>query len=286
MSDIKNNFFLYIQKTINDFDPKNLILTKEYYEFSFYCLIFWIFTYLFIHFCVPMKFSKKKDLYDSKTRIVSIIHASIIFLMAVYDAIYHQREVCGDTNTSFQNYMMMFSCSYFIYDLFACLILGCSDNEMVAHHIVCILGYQASIGYNSSANEIIRALIVTEVTCPIMHVRMIFKNYGLKHTKSHLLMDYIYMVLYLIARIGYGHRVIIFTVYCWDNLLIVKIAGSFLFIQSSLFAKRMVKLLSHKFAEQKERNAKKVKLFWFEHNKQIEDLDYYQKQLKKSSYIP
>ena len=282
-----NILIQYLQKTLNDFEPKLLILKPEYYIFFLYSLIFWIATYLFIHFFIPLSFEKKKDLYDTKTRIVSIIHATVMFWFALYDVVYNQREVCGDTNSDFQNKFFLFSCAYFVYDMITCIILDCSDKEMVFHHFMCILGYNASLGYNNSANEIVRALLVTEVTCPIMHLRMILKNYNLKHTKLHLLFDYIYIFTYILARIVYGSSNIIFTLFCWDNLFIVKFSGAFIWGQSFVFSFRMIRILIHKLREQKERNEKNISLFWITHNKKIDETEYYKRSLKKhAAYIP
>jgi hypothetical protein len=116
---------------------------------------------------------------------------------------------------------------------------------------------------------------------------MILKNFKLKHTRLHLTLDYAYMIVYLIARMGFGSHNIIFTVFCRNNLFLVKIAGAFLFLQSLIFSKRMIKILRNKRAESRERKLKGVQLFWFSHNKKIEDLDYYKQSMKKhASYIP
>ena len=219
----------YFQGSLNNFDAKKLVLKPEEYTFFFYSFVFWVSIYLIIHFFVPVKLEKKKDLYDTKTRFVSIIHASLMFLLALYDWVFLQENKCGQTNSEFQNKVSLFSCAYFLYDLITCILLDCSDNEMVVHHLFCMLGYTASVGYNNSANEILRALVITEVTCPIMHIRMILKNYKLKHTKLHKLLDYIYMVMYLIARMGIGSHNIIFTVFCRNNLLLKLLVDLFSF---------------------------------------------------------
>lgn len=287
LSDLISTPIEYFQGSLNNFDAKKLVLKPEEYTFFFYSFVFWVCIYLIIHFFVPVKLEKKKDLYDTKTRFVSIIHASLMFLLALYDWVFLQENKCGQTNSEFQNKVSLFSCAYFLYDLITCILLDCSDNEMVVHHLFCMLGYTASVGYNNSANEILRALVITEVTCPIMHIRMILKNYKLKHTKLHKLLDYIYMVMYLIARMGIGSHNIIFTVFCRNNLLLVKIAGGFIFLQSLLFSKRMVKILKHKKAESKERKQKGIELFWFSHNKKVEECEYYKNSLKKhAGYIP
>ncbi len=78
-----------------------------------------------------------------------------------------------------------------------------------------------------------------------------------------------------------------FTVFCWNNLWLVKIAGSIVWIQSVLFSKRMIKIFLHRYKEYKERKAKGIELFWLSENKQIEELEYYKlEKTKKKAYVP
>lgn len=285
-ADILSNFYLYFKNSYDSLNWRTFILDAEFYYLFIKCHICWWVLYGIVHFFIPVRLQRKKDIYDTKTRIISIVHASLVFWLSLYDVMFNQSNKCGQTNSSFQNHLMIISASYFLYDLVACILLGCSDNEMVIHHFFCMLGYFTGLAYQNSANEMLRALIVTEVTCPIMHLRMILKNYNLKHTKLHVLLDFVYMFVYLIARCVYGTKVVIFTVVCWDNLILVKLAGIFIWAQSILFSKRMVHLLRHRYREFSERKRNNIGLFWFSHNKKVEDLDYYKKALMKQGYIP
>ena len=95
------------------------------------------------------------------------------------------------------------------------------------------------------------------------------------------------MVLYLCARMLYGTKAVIFTVFCWDNLLIVKITGGFIWLQSLTFSKRMMSLLRQKYIEYRERKRNGIQLYWFSFNKKIEDCEYYKASLKRAaSYVP
>jgi len=276
----------YVQNSIHNFDPKKFILNSElFYLFLFFHIIWWL-IYGFIHFFINVNLEKKKELYDTKTRFVSIIHASLIFVLSAIDTFLYQDSKCGCENTYFQTMICLISASYFLYDLINCILLDVSDTEMVFHHISVILGYWSGLAYNNSAREMIRALVVSEITCPIMHLRMILKNYGLKNTKLHFVLDVIYMATYLIARMIYGTRVIIYTVFCKTNLIIVKAAGIFVWVQSIIFSRRMIHIIRHRYLEYVERNEKGVCLFWLSNNKKIEDLEYYKKSLTKASYIP
>ncbi len=48
----------------------------------------------------------------------------------------------------------------------------------------------------------------------------------------------------------------------------------------------MIKLIQHRYKEYKERIKNNVELFWLEHNKKVEELEYYKLSLKKACYVP
>jgi hypothetical protein len=276
----------YLKKSISSIDLNLLVLNKEQFQIILVSHVIWWLIYLAFHFFINLSLKKRKLIHDTKTRFVSIIHATLIFWLAMYDTLFNQNDKCGETNTPFQNFIMLISLSYFLYDLIACIALDVSDREMVLHHLFVMVGYYIGVSYNNSANEMVRALIITEISCPIMHLRMILKNYDLKHTKAHCLLDFIYMIIYILARVIYGTKITIFTVFCRDNLLLVKVAGIFIWVQSILFARRMISLIRHRYLEYKERTEKDVELYWLTHNKKIEELEYFKRSLKRATYVP
>ena len=164
--------------------------------------------------------------------------------------------------------------------------MDCSDKEMVYHHAFVIFGLYSGLAYNSSANEMLRALIVAEVSNSCMHSRMIMRNYNQKYSAFYLYLELYYLFTYIPSRLLFGSKVVFFTVFCMNNLLIVKLAGLFIWLQSVYFTKRMVGIIINRYNEYKERKQRNVKLFWFEFNKKLEDLEYYKKSIKKEEYIP
>ena len=157
---------------------------------------------------------------------------------------------------------------------------------MLVHHIFVILSEYAGVRFNNSASEMLRAAIVGEVSNPIMHLRKIISNFGLKDTRLFLFLEYSYFFLYVLFRMTFGWYVLFWTVCCMDNLFIVKIGGSIVMIQSAFFTVNMYTIIRRRIKEQKERNKERVSLFWFSFNKNISSLDYYKKSLKKDKYIP
>jgi len=159
---------------------------------------------------------------------------------------------------------------------------------MVLHHVSVMLGYYSGISFNHSASEMLRGLLVADVSNPIMHTRLIVRNFGLKHTKLYLYMDVVYMIIYVVARSAFGAMATYWTVFCKGNLFIVKISAFIVWGQSVLFMKRMLQNLFHRYLDYCERKAKGVDYFWFEFNKKVEELEYYKKSLRKrkDKYVP
>ena len=263
----------------------NISLGSEQLNLFIIGTISWWMLYSFIHLFVKINHKNLKDQYDTKNRIFSIIHGLYCIYVSTFDIFFNKPDKCGYTNSKFQNDLMLISCSYFLYDVISCLLLGISCLPMLFHHIFCIAGYYTSLLYNNSSTEIIRALFVAEITNPIMHLREILKNFGLFKTKLYLTFDLIYMVKYIFSRLGYGSFVIFFTVFCNGNLIIVKISGAFVWLQSVYFAFRMIKIFKFRKKEYKERKVKGIQMWWFDHNKKIDEMEIYKKKCSKI-YVP
>lgn len=265
------------------FQIENYIIKDEQINLFFYYLFGWILFYLCIHF-LPFNCSTKKKTIDTKNRIVSIFHATIVFILGLYDYLFHDSD-CGKSNSVFQNKILIFSCSYFLYDMVACIILGISDINMVFHHILVIISEYSGILYSLSGREMISAIISAEISNPIMHLRTILDNFGLKHTKIYLVLEAYYFISYTLARLLFGTYVTYFLCLCESNLLIVQISGILIILQSVKYSLNMISITKKRFKELNERNKFDVPLYWFSFNDKIANLDYYIKS-QKEKYVP
>jgi len=281
-------YFQTLWKDILNLSVKDFKITQYQIQLIIVSNLIWWLLYGFIHFFIPITHKTKKEVNDTKTRIVSIIHATYATILAFIDFFYNQTSQCGQYNNDLQNFILCTSLGYFLYDTIACILLDVSDIEMVIHHLSVMLGYYSGISFNHSAAEMLRGLLVADVSNPIMHMRMIVRNYGMKHTKLYLNMDIVYMFIYIIARSIFGAMSCYFTVFCKGNLFIVKIAGFSVWAQSVLFMRRMLDNLRHRYLDYLERREKGIEYHWFEFNKKIEELDYYKRSIKKhkEKYVP
>jgi hypothetical protein len=140
---------------------------------------------------------------DTKNRIVSIVHGLMSLGLSSFDVFVHKCSL-SDPTTNFQKKVLLNSVGYFIYDLIACKYYDLFDMDLLIHHTISCFGLLVGpvIGYGASTA--ITGIVISEVSNFPMHLRTILKNYGLKHTLLHDVLEGIYFFLYIIARAFFG----------------------------------------------------------------------------------
>ena len=63
-----------------------------------------------------------------------------------------------EVNTISQNLICMFSLSYSVYDLLACLYYGLADTGLIIHHLACAVGFGCAFFTNYGAIDSIGGL--------------------------------------------------------------------------------------------------------------------------------
>jgi hypothetical protein len=104
--------------------------------------------------------------------------------------------------------------SYMIYDAACCHLSGDARLDNALHHLISIVGLGAGLAYQrvpsifylssslskayltcqwmnrvQSGTELVACLIVTEITAPLLHLREMLKELGIKDTDLNLLVD-------------------------------------------------------------------------------------------------
>ena len=79
---------------------------------------------------------------------------------------------------------------------------------MMIHHGICLLGYYLVLCFGASASEIIAGVYISEVSNPFMHMRIVSRNFGYRHTKFYEACEYIYILLYIYYRLIKGMFVV------------------------------------------------------------------------------
>jgi len=140
---------------------------------------------------------------------------------------------------------------------------GLLDVAMIIHHGVVMVGYTVVLAQGNSASFLVNALYVSEVSNPIMHIRMVLKHLELRHTKAYEVSELSYILLFIYGRILLGTPVMIKTFMCVHNNMLIKMAGAGLLLQSYHYIYKMVGILKSRAREYSDRKRNGVKLQWF-----------------------
>ena len=255
-------------------------------------LIFWTLLYNILMLIPLPKFKAIKssddkpieitrlEILDVQNRMVSIIHGLICCGLSFIDITFVNNPY-GSPNTTLQNLTLWMSLGYFLYDSLAMIYYGLMDRAMGFHHFIVWFGFYLSLWFNASGPEILAGIFISEVSNPVMHFRLVIRSFGLRHTKIYEGCEVAYIILYTYNRLFKGIFIVYNTVACPVGHPIVKIVAIGLAIQSYFYVYRMVKILTTRYKEIKERKKAGVSLFWLSHNPQVQKLSYYIKSAKK-----
>ena len=226
---------------------------------------------------VPMT---KEEILDTQKRIVSFTHGIMCIVLSFYDITYLNLP-CGSPNHPMETFLATMSMGYFLYDLLAMTHYGSLGQSMIIHHSICWLGYYLALSFKASATEIIGGVYISEISNPAMHLRLISRNFGYRHTKFYESCEYSYIFLYVYYRLFKGVFVVWNCAGCNGNHPILKICSLGLAVQSYFFIYRMLLILKGRYRDLKQREKVGIKLHWFSHNKEVEKCEYYAKCAKK-----
>ena len=175
--------------------------------------------------------------------------------------------------------------------------LGILDRSMTIHHLICMGGLSGGLVTGYSADILIGAIFLTEISNPAMHIRVILRLLGLRYTKAYETSEITYMgkyllgnslVLYMFGRVFLGLPVLYRTWMCPSNHIIVKLMGTGLIAQSLKFIYQMVFILKARANEYAERKAKNIRMRWLDPltKEELAKIESYNKKNNKKQHVP
>ena len=188
--------------------------------------VMWCLFYLFIK-CLPLdgiiigKHTIEQNV-DFKNRLVSFVHGLCAFGFTGYAFLMHRTE-CGELNTEYQRNVMIFSMSYFTYDLIGMYLEKLLDTAMMIHHPLCMFGLFLPMYENISGNYCLMAIFISEISNPPMTIRHLFRHTGRRYTKGYEVAEISFICLYIYGRIIAGMPIIHQTLTCSTNHVFLKI---------------------------------------------------------------
>ena len=227
-------FWRYIR--IHRHHLHNDLQFKEDIKTLLACTVIWTVMWLCIKWW-PGKLFKavdKKHEVDLQNRYVSLVHGFGAIIYGTYHFVYVP-PVCGSMITPLQRYSILFSISYFMYDLVAMYIEGLLDFAMSFHHILVVFAFMLPLYDNIMGDYTMLAIFFTEISNPPMHLRHILRSQGKRYTLAYEAMEIVYVALYIVCRGALVVPVSYNTIMCPENHLILKISCSGLTFQAYYF---------------------------------------------------
>ena len=143
------------------------------------------------------------------------------------------------------------------------LFAGLLDWAMTLHHAICVIGYAVNISQGLSANLTLGTVFFGEVSNAPMHVSVILKQLGLRHTKMYEFTEILFMLLYVVCRVIGGAFRIRMLLSCPSYHFIMKFGAVGLLVQTLHFSTKMVQILRKRYADIMNRYDNKVSMAWW-----------------------
>lgn len=255
------------------------MIMKEIVSFAFYTILWFLICTIIEKL---LKGSSKND-HDIKNRIVSMIHGLTTFFLATEYILRSSDNFCSKSTIE-EKLIIKLSVSYFIYDFAACLYFQLYDLNLIIHHTSSILGFLVSYYVPFGAKISIFGLMIAESSNFPMHMRVILRLKGLRHTKLFNLFEISYLVLYVLFRGSLCPPLMIAAFKCTQTNIAVIIMCSILSIQSFYFIAQIIPIFKSKMIELKEIKKAGIQSFWLSQNKQLEELDYFKKSKSQNIF--
>lgn len=198
---------------------------------------------------------------EFRNRLVSFVHGLVALFYGCYHFIQEGAE-CGALNTPLQRFVMVFSTSYFIYDLIFMYFEGILDRAMTIHHPLCIFGMVLPLYENISGNFCMLAIFISEISNPAMHIRSMLRETGRRYTKGYEVAEIAFISLYFYGRFFAAFSIVHETLKCQSNHMFLKLTCMGLMVQSYYFIVLLAQILMKRIKEVLDRKKKGVKLSW------------------------
>jgi hypothetical protein len=237
----------------------------------------WTIVFLFIDKSIESAGLKRRELDDIKNRVVSILHGMFCVVSSGLSMLVDESEY-GETNTPFQEVIILISAGYFFYDMIVLAYYNLTDEYLLLHHSLSLLAYATCFVYGNNATEAFRGLFLAEISNFPMHLRSLFKIVNLRYTLAYELCECAYFVIYIIAR-GFFLPQLMFHILNRHATALGLLAPMFCaFAQAMIYIVEMIKALSRKHQHYNERTRKGIRLEWFKEGPELRRLSYYRKE--------
>ncbi|XP_062207760.1 uncharacterized protein LOC133909372 [Phragmites australis] len=209
-------------------------------------VVLWSTAFVFVRALFP------KRSYDFCNRAVSTMHAVSAVCLACLSVDSWSCPVCPLAAASSPSQMkaLAVTLSYMVYDAACCHLNGDVRLDNTVHHLVSIVGIGAGLAYQRCGTEMVASLFVTEISSPLLHLREMLKEFGVRDTDLNLLVDVLFAVTFSVARMGFGLYLTYVTVTA-DNPILIKAMATGLQLVSAYWFLRILRMVRYKLGKKK-----------------------------------
>lgn len=190
--------------------------------------------------------------YEFCNRAVSTAHAVTAVCMACLCVEDWSCPVCplNAPSTPRQMRALAVTLSYMIYDAACCQLNGDVRLDNTLHHLVSIVGIGAGLAYQRCGTEMVACMVVTEISSPLLHLREMLKELGVKDTDLNLLVDILFAVTFSVARMVGGPYLTYVTLTA-DYPFLIKAMAAGLQLVSAYWFLRILRMVRHKLGKKR-----------------------------------
>ena len=208
---------------------------------------------------------------------VSIVHGVLVMVFSLRELIRMGFQPCESQTTPPTYHVLIFSSSYFTYDLLAMLYFGLIDLDMTIHHISVSAGQLSNAFYGTASHQWLYGMLAGEISNPQMHLRVLLKHMGYRYARSYEVAELLYFGTYIVGRMVGMQVLWVYVATCASQNIITKAVITVAMLQSYQNVFRMVPIIKRRLKEMDERNVKKFTFDWFTPipQKYLEQCDFY-----------
>jgi len=152
----------------------------------------------------------------------------------------------GSPNTALQVHVLSLTLGYFIFDLLWCLYFQTEGDLMLLHHTLSNCGMVLVLGLGKSATEVNAVVFVSEIPNPLLQTRWFLREMGCYHSFLGEVVDFCFVLLFLVLRIGGGALIMYAMVTAPDPNWILKGGGLAMYIVSLGFMVEICRFVRRK----------------------------------------
>ncbi|CAD6232146.1 unnamed protein product [Miscanthus lutarioriparius] len=209
-------------------------------------IVLWSTAFLLVRALFP------KRSYDFCNRAVSTMHAVAAVCLACLSVDDWSCPVCPLAAASSPRQMKALAATlaYMVYDAACCHLNGDMRLDNTVHHLVSIVGIGAGLAYQRCGTEMVACLFITEISSPLLHLREMLKEFGVRDTDLNLLVDVLFAVTFSVARMGVGPYLTYVTVTA-DYPILIKAMATGLQLVSAYWFLRILRMVRYKLGKKK-----------------------------------